>query len=68
MKKIIHKLNDYIAENRIDRSGLLLESGVREKDFNDCLAGRRELMADELLKICAVLKLDPLTLLDQKEK
>ena len=58
---INEQINNYVVENGIKQTFLSKETGMSKDTISKILNNNRRIMADEFLKICQALKIDPRT-------
>lgn len=56
---INERLNDYVTENGIKQGFIAQKTGLSADTVSKILNGKRRIMADEFLDICAALSIDP---------
>ncbi len=56
---IIQVFNDYISEHGIKQGYIAQKTGIPQNIVSRILSGKRRITADEFIKICGVLNIDP---------
>ena len=63
---INQKLNEYLTENGIKQCFVAQKTNIPKDIVSKILKGDRRILADEFLKICSALNIDPNIFRDQK--
>lgn len=56
---INQKLNEYVTDNGIKQIYIVQKTGLSADTISKILKGKRRILADEFLIICAALDIDP---------
>lgn len=56
---VYKKVHEYIGNNRLNQESIAEKAGIQKDTFNDILAGKCTLYADDLRAICLALNVSP---------